>query len=207
MRTFMKWAVALLVPVVFGATAWPAEPLIPEGTTVKLLLLRQKSVQKELELSPDVVKKITAFTNAQSEAVKKAAAMGEAALKEAFVKLARENDKFLTDTLTEKQGKRLHQIMMQFTALTQLLKPETIKELKLSDEQVRKLEEMQTQARKALSEILEAKERAGKGEKVMKLRDALRTKILAVLNDDQKAKVREMAGPPFEGAIEIEEPE
>ena len=207
MRTFMKWAVALLVPVVFGATAWPAEPLIPEGTTVKLLLLRQKSVQKELELSPDVVKKITAFTNAQSEAVKKAAAMGEAALKEAFVKLATENDKFLTDTLNEKQSKRLDQIMMQFTALTQLTKPEMVRELNLSDEQVKKLKDMRTEARKALSELIEAKERAGKSEKLAKLREETRTKILAVLTDEQKAKVREIAGPPFEGEIVFEEPD
>jgi Spy/CpxP family protein refolding chaperone len=203
----MKWAAVLLVPAVFGATARSAEPPVPEGTTVKLLLLRQKSVQKELELSPEVVQKITAFTNAQSEAVKKAAAMGEAALKEAFEKLARENDKFLTDTLTAKQAKRLDQIMMQFTALTQLTKPEMVRELKLSDEQVKKFKEMQTETRKALSEILEAKERAGKGEKVMKLRDETRAKILAVLTDEQKAKVREMVGPPFEGEIVIEEPE
>jgi hypothetical protein len=132
--------------------------------------------------------------------------MGEAALKEAFVKLARENDKFLTDTLSAKQGKRLDQITMQFTALTQLTKPEMVKELKLSDDQVKKLTEMQTEARKALSEILEAKV-AGKGEKVMKLRDAIRTKILALLTEAQTAKIREMVGPPFEGAIEIEEPE
>jgi hypothetical protein len=71
MHTFMKWAVVLLVPAVFGVTAWSAEPAVPEGTTVKLLLLRQKSVQKELDLSPDAVKKILDFTNKQSEAVKK----------------------------------------------------------------------------------------------------------------------------------------
>ena len=82
-----------------------------------------------------------------------------------------------------------------------------VKELKLSDEQVKNLNDMQTEARKALVEILEAKERAGKGEKVTKLRDETRQKILAVLTDEQKAKVREMVGPPFEGEIVIEEPE
>ena len=207
MRTFMKWAVALLVPVVFGATARPAEPLVPEGTTVKLLLLRQKSVQKELELSPDVVQKITAFTNGQADKVKKAAAMGEAARKQAFVMLATKNQQFLAETLTPPQGKRLDQIMMQFTALTQLTKPEMIKELKLSAEQVKKFKELQTEARKALVDILESKERAGKSEKVTKLRDETRTKILAVLTDEQKTKVREIAGPPFEGEIVFEEPD
>jgi hypothetical protein len=203
----MKWAVVLLVPTVFGGTARAAEPAVPEGATVKLLLLRQKSVQKELELTPDTVKKIMDFTNAESEAVQKAVGMGEAALKEAFEKLGKLNEKFLADTLNAKQSKRLDQITMQFAALTELLKPERIKELKLTDDQVKKFKEMQTEARKELSAIIEAKERAGKTEKLAKLREETRKKIMAVLTDDQKTKVREIAGPPFEGEIVFEEPE
>jgi len=204
MRTFMKWAVALLVVAVCGATARPAEPDVPEGTVVKLLLLRQKSVQKELDLGADVVKKITDFTNAQSEAARKAAGMPEAARKEAFVKLAQANDKFLTDTLNAKQSKRLDQITMQFTALTQLTKPEIVRELKLTDDQVKKFQEMQTEARKALAELLRSKD-ADKSKKLAKLQEETRTKVLAVLTEDQKTKVREIAGPPFEGEIVFEE--
>ena len=206
MRTFMKWVAVLLVPAVFGGTARPAEPGIPEGATVKLLLLRQKSVQKELDLSADVVKKIMEFTSAESAAAGKALELGEAERKEAFAKLARKNAKFLADTLTEKQGKRLNQITMQFTALTQLTRPRLAKELKLTDEQVKKFKELQTEARKALADLIEAKDRAGKTEKLAKLREETRTKILALLTDQQKAKVTEMAGPPFEGEIVFEEP-
>jgi polyphosphate kinase 2 (PPK2 family) len=125
--------------------------------------------------------------------------------KEAFEKLAKANDKFLADNLTEKQSKRLDQITMQFTALTQLTKPEMAKELKLTDEQVKKFKDMQTEARKALVEIIEAKERAGKSEKLAKLREETRKKILAVLTEEQQKKVREIAGPPFEGEIVFEE--
>jgi hypothetical protein len=206
MRTFTKWAVVLLVPAVFGSTARPAEPTGPEGTTVKLLLLRQKSVQKDLDLSAEAAQKVAAFTHAQGEAAGKALGLGGAARKEAFEALAKQNEKFLTDTLTAKQGKRLDQITMQFTALTHLTRPEAAKELKLSDEQVKKFQAMHAEGRKALVGILEAKDRAGKGDKVRKLRDETRTKIMAVLTDEQKAKVREMVGPPFEGEIEIEEP-
>ena len=205
MRTFMKWTVVLLVSAVFGATARSAEPVVPEGTTVKLLLLRQKSVQKELELTPDTIKKILDFTEAQSEAAHKTADLGEAARKEAFEKLLKQNDKFLTDNLNAKQSKRLDQITMQFTALTQLTKPEMVKELKLSDEQVKKFKDMQTEARKALADLIDAKERKGKSEKFAKVRAETRTKILAVLTDEQKAKVGEIAGKPFEGEIVFEE--
>jgi hypothetical protein len=205
MRTFMKWAVVLIVPAVFGATARPAEPVVPTGATIKLLLLRQKSVQMELELTPQESQKIMAFTTAQSEKVKNAAAQGDAALKAAFELLSKQNEQFLVDTLTPKQSKRLNQIMMQFAALTQLTRPETARALNLSDEQVQKLKDLQTEARKGLVDVLETKE--GRNEKFAKLREETRTKILALLTDEQKAKVREMAGPPFEGEIVFEEPE
>jgi hypothetical protein len=204
MRTFMKWAVALLVVAVCGTTALPGEADVPEGTVVKLLLLRQKSVQKELALGADVVEKIKTFTEAQSEAAGKAVKLGEPARKKVFEKLARANDKFLSDTLNAKQSKRLDQITMQVTALTQLTKPEMVKALKLSDDQVKKFHEMQTEARKALRELFEAKD-AGKSQKLAKLHQETRTKVLAVLTDAQKTQVREMVGPPFEGEIVIEE--
>jgi hypothetical protein len=207
MRHLTKWVVVLVVPAVWAATAWPAEPPVPEGTTVKLLLLRQKSVQKELGLSADVIQKILDFTAAQSEAARKTADLGEAARKEEFVKLLRQNDKFLTDTLTPQQSKRLDQITMQFSALHQLTKPEMVKELNLSDEQVKKFKDMQIEARKALVQVLEAPAGAAKNEKFAKLREETRTRILALLTDEQKEKVRSMVGAPFEGEIVFEEPE
>jgi hypothetical protein len=207
MRTFSKWAVVLLVGAVFAATARPEEERVPQGTTIKLLLLRQKSVQKELGLTAETAQKILAFTNAQSEAARKVLEQGEDARRQEFEKLAKQNEKFLSDTLTAKQAKRLDEITMQFTGLMQLLKPETVKALNLSDEQVQKFKDLQKEARKALVDLLYAKEREGRNEKFAKLREETRTKILALLTDEQKAKVREMAGPPFEGEIVFEEPE
>jgi hypothetical protein len=205
MRTFMRWAVVLLVPAVVATTARPAEPVVPEGATVKLLLLRQKSVQKELGLTPEAVKKVMEFTHAQSEAARKAADLDETKRKEGFEKLRKHNEKFLADTLTEKQSKRLDQITMQFTALHHLTNPEMAKQLKLSDEQVKKLKDLRSEAHKALGELHEAKPGKEKNEKLAKLREETRKKILAILTDEQKAKVREIAGPPFEGEIVFEE--
>jgi hypothetical protein len=201
----MTWALVLIVPAAFGATARPAEPIVPTGTVIKLLLLRQKSVQQELKLSPEVVQKINEFTTAESEAAGKLAGKDEAELKEAYAQLTKKNDQFLADNLSAEQNKRLNQITMQFAALTVLTRPETAKGLNLSDEQVQKLKDLQTQARKDLVELLATKE--GRTEKFKKLREETRTKILEVLTDDQKAKVREMAGPPFEGEIVFEEPD
>jgi hypothetical protein len=97
--------------------------------------------------------------------------------------------------------------MMQFTALTQLTSPELARDLNLSDEQVQKLKALQKEARKELVALLSAKEREGRKEKFAKLREDTRTKILVILTDDQKTKVREIAGTPFEGEIVFEEEE
>jgi len=203
----MKWAVVLIVPVVWVATILPAEPVIPEGATVKLLLLRQKSVQEELELGDQTTKRIMTFTNKQSEAVRGIGDRSEKDRNKIIEHLRMENEHFLAGALTPKQSKRLDQIAMQFTALTHLTKPEMAKTLNLSDEQVEKFKGLQKEARKALVDIIDAKEREGKTEKLAKLHENTQMKILAVLTDEQKKKVREIAGPPFKGKIEFEEPE
>lgn len=203
MRVFKMWIVVLLfLPV----SALLAQEGVPEGSTIKLLLLRQKSIQKELALGDDTTKKIMDFTHAQSEAAGKAAELGEAARKEAMQKLSQQNDKFLTDTLTEKQGKRLGQLAMQFSPLTHLLKPEMVKDLKLSEEQVTKLKDVQTDTRKALFELLKSKEAKEKSEKFTKLREETVAKIKSVLTDNQETRVRELAGPIFKGEIVFEGP-
>jgi hypothetical protein len=196
--------VGLLVLAVFGTAARSEETNVPRVTVVKLLLLRQKSVQKELGLDEDTVKKINAHCDKEHEAAKKALQMKGDERKKAFEKMAKENEKFLADTLNEKQGKRLDQIRMQFTALRQLLKPETIKELKLTDDQVKKLKEIHNDCRKEVVDLLKAKEREGKGKKLAKIREEARKKVLDVLTDDQKKLIREKVGEQFKGEIEFE---
>jgi hypothetical protein len=207
MRTYWKWAVVLVVPAVWVAAVEAAERPVPSGTTIKLLLLRQKSVQQELEIGPDEVKKIMEFTTAESAAAHKASEMGEALSKEAHERLERLNQQFLTTTLNAKQSQRLDQITMQFAALTLLTKPEVARALSLSEEQQQKLKDLQKEARKELEDVLDTADRAARTEKFAKLREETRTKILALLTDEQQAKVREMAGPPFKGEIVFEEPE
>jgi Spy/CpxP family protein refolding chaperone len=94
---------------------------------------------------------------------------------------------------------------MQYTALHHLTSPELVKELNLSDEQVQKLKDLQKEARKELVAIISAKEREGKKDKFAKLHQDTRAKTLVILTDEQRGKVREIAGAPFEGEIIFEE--
>jgi hypothetical protein len=204
MRMFWKWAVVLVVPTIWVATARPQDGSLPEGTTVKLLLLRQKSVQKELEISADVTKKIMKFTNAQSDAAGDALKLQKAERKKAFEELEKQNKDFLASTLSAKQNKRLDQISLQFTALQHLTKAKIAKKLNLTEEQLQKLKDLQTKVRKEMVDLINAKASAGRNEKFAKLREKTRTSILAILTEEQQAQVREMAGPPFTGEIVFE---
>jgi hypothetical protein len=207
MRTFWKWALlALTVPAGYVA-AQAADEAIPSGTTVRLLLLRQKSVQQELRLAPDVIKNIMEFTNKESGAYGKALKLSREERQKAIEELEREEKKFLEDHLTAAQRKRLDQITLQVTGLQQLTRPEVARVLNLTEEQQQKFKEMAGEARKALRAIIDSPNREGRNERLAKLREAIDKKIEALLTDEQKAKARELVGEPFKGEILFEEAE
>jgi Spy/CpxP family protein refolding chaperone len=206
MRTICTLVLVLAVAAGFAAAQEKTAPIVPETTTAQLLLLRQKSVQKELKLSDDAVKKIMEFTNKESDEYGKALKMAEKERTAKFNELEMTNKKFLEDNLSAEQRKRLEQITLQVTGLYQLGRQEVVKALNLTEEQQNKFEDLQKETRKALEEIINAPDRAGKTEKLSTLREETSKKIMAVLTDAQKAKVREIVGEPFKGEIVFEEP-
>ena len=206
MRT-LKWVLVLAVLVLWVAAARPQERSVPERTTIELLLLRQKSVQQELKVSPELTKKVVDFTNKQREAFGAALKLGEEERKQKLMEMAKENKQFLDDNLSPEQHKRLFQITLQVTGLHELNRPEVAKALNLSEEQQQKFKDLQTDHRKQLVEIFQSKERDSRNEKLAKLREDTRNKVRAILTDEQKAKVQELVGEPFRGEILFEEDE
>jgi hypothetical protein len=204
MRTLWRWALVLAVPVGWVA-AQQADDLVPEDTTVKLLLLRQKSVQAELKLGADFAQKITEFTNKEADAYTEALKLKDADAKKLFEELETKNKKFIDDNLTAAQRKRLDQITLQVTGLKQLTRPEVAKVLNLTEDQQSKFKAMHKEAGKALEAILAVKSSEGRNEKLAKLRAEIDKKIGAVLTDEQKTKAREIVGEPFRGELLFEE--
>jgi Spy/CpxP family protein refolding chaperone len=207
MRTLCTLVLAFAVPAGFAAAADETPTIAPETTTCQLILLRQKSVQKELKLSEDVIKKVMEFTNKESEEYGKGLKLAARERNAKFDELEAANKKFLEENLSAEQRKRLEQITMQVTGLHQLTRPEVIKELGLTDEQVAKFKELQKEARKALEEIITSTDRAGKTEKLAKHREETRQKIMDILTEEQKAKAKEMVGERFTGELVFEEPD
>jgi Spy/CpxP family protein refolding chaperone len=208
MHTFCKWVLVLAVPAVWAVPARPGEePEPPNATTVQLLLLRQKSVQQDLKLSPDLANRIRDFTNKEHEAFHKALKLGKEERLRKVEELEQANKKFLQDNLSAAQRKRLEQIHLQVTALHQLTRPEAAKALNLTEAQQNRFKEMHTQARKKFIAILEAKDREGRNQKLAKLREEVYKAIGEVLTAEQKAKANEIVGERFTGELLIEEPD
>ena len=205
MCTFWKSVLVLVLAVpASSAAAQPQSLPIPEGTTVKLILLRQKSVQKELKLTPDDVKKVMDFTHKQHEAATKALQLIEDERKDKFAAMEKENKKFLADNLKPAQRKRLNQITMQLTGLMQLTRPEIVKELKLTEDQIAKVKQLQKEARKTLAKLIDAKGSEGRNEKLAELRAQTRKQIMDLLTEEQRVTARQMVGEPFTGKIVFE---
>jgi hypothetical protein len=204
----LKWLLVLAIPAVWMGTAWSQEDqIVPEGTTVSLLLLRQKSVQQELKLGDDMAKKVMEFTNKQSDAVREVMKEPKEEQKPKLEAMEKENKKFLMDNLTKEQHKRLDQIAMQFTGLHQLTRPEVIQALNLNEEQIEKIKELQKEGRKELVKIIYDKNSKDRSQRYAELRQETRAKVQALLTNEQWAKIREMVGKPFMGEIVFEDPE
>src|SRR5262249_15409536 len=159
MRTFWQLALVLAVPAISVSAAESTRPSVPQGTTVKLILLRHKSVQDELKLGEADVKKIREFTDKEYDEMEKAMKLGKEERRKKFKELGEKNKKFLKENLKPEQIKRLNQITMQCTALMQLRRPSVIKALKLTREQRRKINKLRREAPEKLSTFLYEKDR------------------------------------------------
>jgi hypothetical protein len=206
MRVSWKWTVVLAVPALCAADQ-PPERHAPSPTTINLMLLRQKSVQSDLKIDPELGRKIVEFTNKEYEAWKEAQNLSEAERETKVQELHRTNEKFLADNLSDAQRKRLNQIRWQVTGLQLLCTPEVAKLLSLTDEQQKKFKEMHAECRSQLEQIFDPKNRETRTEKLAKLRAEVDKQVEAVLTDEQKAKARELVGEPFNGEITFDGPE
>jgi predicted metal-dependent peptidase len=141
------------------------------GISDPIALVRNPQVRKELDISEEQIEKIPG-------AVSKA----------------------LAEVLTDKQAKRLHQIVLQQRGSAAFKDPAVQKELKITDEQVRNIDTVLEDSRKELAEAFkEAKGGNFQGvrEKLQNMRKETNEKVLAVLSAEQRKAYRQMLGEEF----------
>lgn len=208
MRTFRHWALVLAVPALWVGTSSAAEEeaqSVPEGATIQLILLRQKSVRQDLGLTPEHTRKIFEFTAKQYDAGREAVKLGQDERRKKFEALKQENEQFLKENLTPEQRKRLDQITLQVVGLLWLSHPDIARELNLTDEQRQKAKELREQTRKEARDLFRSSDRQERRAKYAKLHEETHKKLHELLTEDQRAKWKELVGRPFKGPIEFEE--
>ena len=210
MRKLTLWTVALTVVV---ATASPA--LAQRGGRGggfgggrggnSLSLLTQKSVQDELKMSEEQIKKATEQADKQREAFAGLRDLSQEERQAKMQEAAKANQAVLAEILKEDQLKRFKQISLQQRGAQALADPEVAQSLGLSTEQKDRIGAIQEASQGELREIFQAGAGGGDRAELQKKAEALRAsvneKAAAVLTPEQQTKWKEMNGAPFKGEI------
>ncbi|HVC94487.1 MAG TPA: hypothetical protein VND64_12390 [Pirellulales bacterium] len=204
MRNFLKMAMAMTILVPLAGTVLGADKevkLVPEEGAVEVMLLRQSSVRKELKLTPDETKKIHEFTLKQWEKALEVSKLGEKERDKKFTDMAKENERFLEETLEKDQRTRLDQITLQVAGLLCVTRSDVASKLKLTADQKKRAATFQKEGRDEMEELIHATKDEEKQEKLAELRQTSRKRLLDLLTDEQESKWNEMTGKPFNGEI------
>lgn len=171
-------------------------------------LLRREDVQKDLKLTTEQKSKLDEIQQAQREKMREMFQNGgggtdRQAMMEAMQKMQKENDEAVNKVLTADQQKRLKQIGIQLAGDRAILDPEVQKELGMTAEQTDKIKKLQSDQMTANQELMrkmrdqeiDRDQFQGLMEKNNK---ALNDEIAKIMTEEQKAKLKELAGPKFE---------
>jgi Spy/CpxP family protein refolding chaperone len=170
-----------------------------------LMLLGQKSVQEELKLTEDQIKQVTDATAKQREARQGLRDLSQEERTKKMQELNKEGEKVVQDVLKPDQAKRLHQIVLQQQGARAFADPKVAKELNLTEDQTKKIKDIQDDSRKQMQELFQGGgggDRQEAAKKMAELNKATSEKAMNVLTAEQKTKWKEMTGEPFKGQLQ-----
>ena len=181
------------------------------------MLLTIPEVQKELNITADQKKQLE--TLGQGIRQKVQASMGQidfqelrnlsaeerekrfGEMRKKFEEATKGVDEQVAKVLDAKQVDRLHQLQLQRDGAMALTRPEVIKKLDLSEEQVAKIKKIQEaarpQGRAGFDRNQSDEDRQAARKKMREQTEKAHTECLAVLNDDQMLEWTNMCGKTF----------
>jgi len=174
----------------------PQQPQQPSA----LGLLAIPDVQKELKLSEDQLSKLKDSLNTvmdkHKDDITKLQQLPPEEQKKKMMVINEEHNKAVAGVLDAKQWKRYKQIQWQLDPIGSLQDPDLQKELKLSDEQKKKIDGFFNDANKKVQEMM--KNRETSREKYQTVVKDLEKKTNDVLTEDQQKNLKELKGPSFQ---------
>jgi hypothetical protein len=176
------------------------------GVVSAAQLVSLEQVQAELKLNDEQKGKATGISEQLSsdrrELFQGGAGGGDfAQVREKMEKLNSEATEKLMAVLDQGQRNRLKELVLQVNGAASLTDAAVAKELKITDEQKSKLEEIRDANRQAIQDAnqdLEGASQEERREKMTQLRREGQEKLLAVLTTDQRAQFEKMQGTKIE---------
>ncbi len=202
--------------LVVAAVAIVASPALAQprpgggfGFGGPLMLLGQKSVQDELKLTEDQIKKITDLNAKQRELFQGLRDLDRQEAAKKIEEVNKANDKALGEILKADQLKRVKQISWQRAGAGAITNPEVATALGLSDTQKEKITKIQEDQRAKMRDLFQGgggRPDEATRKKMEDLRKATDEQIQAVLSAEQKTKLKDLLGPEFKGEIRFGPP-
>ena len=197
---------ATVLAVVVSNAPGQGPALEPRGTPPSFMLLEQKSVQEELKLTEDQVKRLKVVAVTQKDSEPNLVGLSPEERFKEIQKLVRKMDESVAEILKPEQVKRLREISLQEQGIRALADPDIENELKMTEEQKQKIKGIFKETMKQRMELVSTgggnSEEAKK--KMADLRKSMEEKMQNVLTAEQKAKWKELTGEPFKGEIHFE---
>jgi Spy/CpxP family protein refolding chaperone len=159
-----------------------------------IFLLGQKSVQEELKLNDEQIKKVKELQEKQREVFQNFRDLSPEERREKMQEMAKAVD----GVLKPPQLKRVKQIALQQAGARAVNDEEVAKALNVTDEQKEKIREIQRESFEKMRELGRDEDAAKKRQELMK---ETNEKMMAVLTAEQKTKLKELQGEPFKGEI------
>lgn len=169
-------------------------------------LLSRKDVQTELKITDEQKTQITAAQEAQRESMRGAFQnfrdMSDDERQKAMQKMQEDQKKVYEGILTKEQATRLKELGIQRAGNGAILRPEVQKDLGITEEQKKKISELQTkqqEAQRALFEKVQNQEieRDQMQEAMRKNQEILGAELGKILTTEQADKLKKMGGAPF----------
>jgi len=201
--------IGTLATVVLALSAPPAhsddsDRMVPEEGAVHVMLLRQKCVREALKLTDDEARTIREYNARQWKKAEEIHKLAPDQRRAKYEELTRDNEQFLDRVLDPSERKRLDEISLQVAGLLMATGPKVSSQLGLTDQQKQQLKRHREEARTEMADILHAKSKEGREEKLAELRKTSRKRLMDVFTDEQEAKWKAMIGTPFEGKFKYD---
>jgi hypothetical protein len=204
-----------------GALA--GSPMQASGVVIHYVLLEQPSVQQELRVSPEQQQKSRQQFEAQRQKLQGLQNQPRDQIAPKIAEMMAAADKDLQSILSPEQFKRLREIGLQKTGPLAMNRDDVAETVQLTAEQkqqIRALDQQLIETAMQSAQTLQGAAGGGGRPKLRELRSKIATvqdsvariqaakkntdsKILALLNEEQKARWKEMQGVPFQGQLNL----